>query len=592
MSWLAKPSRLFRAVLENRHLIGFDGPRLVLLTVLSLFAGLLQAGMLLVITGVASTFAGESQLLGGSIGPFELSAFSTQRLLAIGAAIVVALLIVEVAVSWTHATLQAGAQQRVRSSLIETYGSASHDAQSVLARGDQQHILNSLTSEASSVTAHVGNAMVALANFATLAISAFILSAEAAAILLAGLIVMLVVLRPVLRMGRDSGQAHMIAARRLSAAVVERLETTLEVSAFGVGEQATDGLRDEISNVARETKRLRFINRMSSVVYRVGALALVLGLLAVIASVGTTNFAALTGALLMLLRSLNYGQAAQSAYQRINEVLPVVGQLRSEERRLSQSTVLPSAPIVPSNLEDGGVSGSPFGDITFDTVNFAYDSASEPVLHDVSVVIPSGEFVAIVGPSGSGKSTFMSLLLRLRKPSSGHVRLGGHDLFDIDLDWWHRHVGYVPQVSKLQSGTVAEAIAFGRDISEADVVRAARLAHIHDEIVAWPDGYETAVGQLGEHLSGGQRQRVALARALAGRPRLLLLDEPTSALDPTSERLISESLAEVRKTTTIVTIAHRLATVESASVVIHIRDGRVVPAGQNTRSELEAALAP
>jgi ABC-type multidrug transport system fused ATPase/permease subunit len=337
-----------------------------------------------------------------------------------------------------------------------------------------------------------------------------------------------------------------------------------------------------VDEVADRNRRLRFVGRMGSVVYRVGAMALVLGMLAVISGIGTTDFAALTGAVLMLLRSLGYGQATQSSYQQINDALPVVEQLEAEIRRLRTSSLDPVDPVTPAAM----------GSLVLSDVGFTYPAGDEAVLHDVSLTIDPGDFVAIVGPSGSGKSTVMSLLLRLRRPTTGTIRLGDHDLHTIDAAWWHRHVAYVPQVSKLMSGTVTEAIRFGRDwISDDDVRAAARLAHIGDEIELWPAGYETQVGQLGDQLSGGQRQRIALARALAGRPALLLLDEPTSALDPTSERLIRDSLEEIHPQTTIVAIAHRMTTVESATKVAHIRGGRIVPGDTvDVRAEVEKAL--
>ena len=165
------------------------------------------------------------------------------------------------------------------------------------------------------------------------------------------------------------------------------------------------------------------------------------------------------------------------------------------------------------------------------------------VLDGIDLDIAEGEMVCLIGPSGSGKSTIMSLLLGLRHPTAGAVELDGVDTRSLSRDWWHRHVAFVPQESRLQSGTVREAIRFFRPwITDADVERAAKLARIGDEIEQWPAGYDTEVGQSGDRLSGGQRQRIALARALAGRPQLLLLDEPTSALDPTSEVLIREAL--------------------------------------------------
>lgn len=570
-----------RTALSNRQLIGFDGRLLATVTALSVLAGLCQAALLLVIARTASTLTGDPDLI-GAIGPFGEVDLSSRALLMLGGALVAVLILLEVAISWSQATLQARAQQNVRTHMLETYAVAGYDAQSSRPRGDQQHILNSLTSEASSVTAHLGNELVAITNFVTLSVSAFILSPLAAMTVIGGLIVMLGVLRPILRLGRKSGDQHMQAARSLSAAVVERLETTLETKSFGVDDQATAVVRNRIEEVAQQTRRLRFIGRMSSVVYRIGAMALVLGMLAVISGVGATDFAALTGALLMLLRSLSYGQAAQTAYQQINEALPVVQQLDAEERRLMESSLIPFDPVSPDSFET----------VTLTDVGFAYPTGGDAVLADVSLEIAEGDFMAIVGPSGSGKSTLMALLLRLRHASSGSIKLGPHDLSTIDVDWWHRHIAYVPQVSKLQSGTVADAIRFGRDwITDEEIRRAAELAHIAEEIASWPEGYGTQVGQLGDHLSGGQRQRVALARALAGRPVLLLLDEPTSALDPTSERLITESLQAIREHTTIVAIAHRIATVESASKVVHIRDGRIIPGGGHARADLERVLS-
>ncbi|MEO0494451.1 MAG: ABC transporter ATP-binding protein, partial [Actinomycetota bacterium] len=498
-----------RTALGNRRLIGFDSRLLSIVTVFSIVAGFVQAFLLLVIARAAAGLTGDPSFATGSFGPFGELAASTGELLWIGAALVLVLVVVEITISWSQAALQATAQRKVRIHLLETYGRAGYDAQRLHQRGDQQHILNSLTSEASTVTAQLGNGMVAIANFTTLAVSAFVLSPLAAITVTGGLMVMLAILRPILGMGRRSGDAHMRAARSLSASVVERLETTLEVKSFGADDQATDAVAEQIGVVAARTQRLRFVNRMSSVVYRIGAMALVLGMLAVITNVGSTDFAVLTAALLMLLRSLSYGQAAQAAYQAINEVLPVVNQLLDEERRLLDSSPTPQDPIEPAR----------FGPLVVDEVGFAYDDADDAALTDVSLTIEPGDFVAIVGASGSGKSTLMSLLLRLRRPTTGSITLDGHDLHRVDEAWWHRHVAYVPQVSKLQSGTVAEAIRFGRTwISDDDVRRAAGLAHIAEEIELWADGYDTQVGQLGDQLSGGQRQRVALARARAGRP--------------------------------------------------------------------------
>ncbi len=575
-------SAVLRSALRQKRLIGFDGSLLSVVTVVSLLAGACQAALLLVIASAASSLTGDSVLSGGSLGPFTDQDLTTGSLVWIGLSLVAALVVLEVMISWSQASLQSRAQQSVRRHMLDTYALAGYHAQNELPRGDQQHILNSLTAQASTITGLLGNELVAITNFSILAISAFVLSPVAAMTVVGGLVVMLAVLRPILRMGRTSGDDHTHAARRLSAAVVERLEIALEVKAFGVDAGVTETLKNEVDEVASKHRRLRFLGRMSSVTYRVGAMALVLAMLGVIDTTGSTNFAALTGALLMLLRSLSYGQAAQASYQLINESLPVVDQLRAEEQRLLAEAISAAATIEPDE----------FGTLTFEDVGFTYAGSSEPALSSVSFTIEPGDFVAVVGPSGSGKSTVMSLLLRLRRSTSGMIRLGDHDVHSIDSTWWHRQVAYVPQVSKLRSGTVTEAIRFHRPwITDDDVRRAAELAQIAQEIDLWVDGYDTEVGQLGDQLSGGQRQRIALARALAGKPTLLLLDEPTSALDPTSERLIGDSLETIREHTTVVAITHRMRTAESASKVLYIRDGELVPSQGDTRVELERALS-
>lgn len=570
-----------RSTFAKRGLVGIENRLLATVTFLSVLAGLCQAALLLVIASAASSMTRGGEPATASALPFSDASLSASELLSVGLLLVGALVILEVSISWSQATLQARAQASVRKRLLSSYASASFDAQNALPRGDQQHVLNSLTSQASTIAGQLGNTFVAVANFATLAISAFILSPVAAVTVVAGLGLMLALLRPLLRRGRSSGDDHTRAQRQLSATLVERLEVALEVRSFGVDDEITHHVQDEVDAVSSEFRRLRFIGRMSSVTYRVGAMTMVLFMLLVIDRLGSSDLAALTGALLMLLRSLGYGQAAQAAYQVISETLPIVEQLEAEEQRLLTSDTSRTASVTPSE----------FGSLELRKVGFAYGGGVN-VLDDIEFSIDPGDFVAIVGASGSGKSTLMSLLLRLREPTAGELRLGHSNLRDIDTEWWHRQVGYVPQVSKLQSGSVIEAIRFHRDwISDADVRRAAALAHIGDEVEGWPDGFETQVGQLGDQLSGGQRQRIALARALAGKPKLLLLDEPTSSLDPTSERLIGESLENIRHHTTVVAIAHRLTTVEFASKVVHVEGGRVIASTGDVHLDLTEALS-
>jgi ABC-type multidrug transport system fused ATPase/permease subunit len=213
--------------------------------------------------------------------------------------------------------------------------------------------------------------------------------------------------------------------------------------------------------------------------------------------------------------------------------------------------------------------------VTFERVSFSYNQG-RPVLSDISFEVSSGEVIGIIGPSGAGKSTLVQLLLRLRSPDQGCYLVNGVPAAELRSDDWHRQVSYVPQEPRLLHASVRDNIRFFRDLDEPAVERAARLARIHDDIVSWPNGYETIVGPRADAVSGGQQQRICLARALAARPEVLVLDEPTSALDPHSEALIGESLKALKSELTLFIVAHRMSTLEMCDRVMVIVDGRMV----------------
>ena len=200
-------------------------------------------------------------------------------------------------------------------------------------------------------------------------------------------------------------------------------------------------------------------------------------------------------------------------------------------------------------------------------------------MREIAFEIAGGEAIGIIGPSGAGKSTLVQILLGLRSPTGGRYLINGTPADQFARKDWHRLVAYVPQDPQLLYGTVAENIRFLREIDDEAVRHAARLAGIHDEIMTWPDGYETVVGPRANAVSGGQQQRICLARALAARPQMLILDEPTSALDPHSELLIRESLLGLRHELTLFVVAHRLSTLDLCQRIMVIVDGRLEALG-------------
>ena len=212
--------------------------------------------------------------------------------------------------------------------------------------------------------------------------------------------------------------------------------------------------------------------------------------------------------------------------------------------------------------------------VAFEDVSFAYREG-RPVLKEMSFEVRGGETIGVIGPSGAGKSTLIQILLQLREPTSGRYLVNGKDADLISSADWHRLVAYVPQEPRLLHASVTENIRYFRDIGPEDVERAARLARIHDDITAWPEGYDTIVGPRADAISGGQQQRMCLARALAAHPAVLILDEPTSALDPHSERLIQESLSALKHELTLFMIAHRMSTLDICDRVMVVIDGRL-----------------
>ena len=204
------------------------------------------------------------------------------------------------------------------------------------------------------------------------------------------------------------------------------------------------------------------------------------------------------------------------------------------------------------------------GNVRFEAIDFRFGSSGPYQLNDVSVDIPAGSFVGIVGQSGSGKSTLMKLLPRLYEPARGRIFIDDYDIGKINLSSLRRQVGIVPQESLLFEGTVAENIALNDpQASTESIIEAAKLACAHDFIMALGQGYATHLAEKGSNLSGGQRQRLAIARTILSNPQMLVMDEATSALDYDTERKLCLNLQEWAKGRTVFFITHRLSTIRS-----------------------------
>ncbi|HKI55110.1 MAG TPA: ABC transporter ATP-binding protein, partial [Anaerolineales bacterium] len=223
------------------------------------------------------------------------------------------------------------------------------------------------------------------------------------------------------------------------------------------------------------------------------------------------------------------------------------------------------------------------GDIELDNVRFEYQNTeNRSVIHDLSLQIPAGETIGIVGSTGAGKTTLVKLLLRFYDVQQGCIRLDGYDLRDLRLRDLRRAIGFVSQDVYLFHGTVRENIAYGTfDATDEQVMEAAKIAEAHDFIMSLPQGYDTIVGERGQKLSGGQRQRVSIARAVLKDPPVLILDEATSSVDNETEALIQRSLEKIAVGRTTIVIAHRLSTVRNADRIFVFERGQLVEQGRH-----------
>ncbi|CAN5855687.1 ABC transporter transmembrane domain-containing protein [soil metagenome] len=255
------------------------------------------------------------------------------------------------------------------------------------------------------------------------------------------------------------------------------------------------------------------------------------------------------------------------------------GQIQQAVVSAARVNTLLNEAQAPSQNSDARITQ---GALSLEHVSFAYD-AGQTVLHDIHLQIPAGSFYGIVGHTGSGKSTLLSLLLRFYTAQSGHIAIDGSPLASFSDEHFRARVGLVPQEPFLLAANARENIAMGRDISEADIIAAARAARVHDFILQLEHGYDTPLGEGGARLSTGQKQLIAIARALAGQPRILFLDEATSHIDSETEQIVQMALTDLRGKVTIVAIAHRLSTIREADNIIVLNHGKLTEQGNHAQ---------
>ena len=554
----ASPWSLLQPLLRPRR------RSLALLSFTALSFGLAEAGVLVLIARIAFAMSEGLNRVGAAVGPIRISLTIWQSL-AVAAGLIVLRCGLQVLNGWQSARLVTETQATVRRELASAFLHASWERQAKEPAGRLQELLTGFVAAAARLMDTVAKGITSIFSLAALLVTAVVVSAVAAFGLLGALVVLVATLQPLRRLMQPAARTLASTGLGFAQGVSELTTIGREIQVFGV-EDEVDGHVDRlIDDSARAARRHAFLGSLFTPLYATVMLLLLVLALAVIWNTGLTNLEELGAVVLLMLRSFAYGQMAQAVWSTLYASAPFLSDLQEQLDSYAADRVDPAGVPAPEG-----------GELDVRGVSYSY-GPRVPALDGVSFRIEPGEIVGVIGPSGSGKSTLVQLLLRLRPPAAGSITMDGRPIGDIALADWRRTTSFVPQEPRLIAGTVESNIRFFRDgISHEMIEQAARSAHIHDEIVALPDGYQTVLGGPNAHLSGGQQQRLCITRALVTRPAILVLDEPTSALDAVSEARIRASLDELRGDVTTVIVAHRLSTLDICDRILVLQEGRLV----------------
>ena len=534
-----------------------------LLAAVSVGAGFAEAALLALVAAIAGALSQGSDAVRVDLGPVDLSA-GLELLFVVGFVLAIVRGVLQLVLAYLPARMSANAMAGLRLRLFDAYTAAAWPVKAVERDGHFQSLMNTqVTSACQAIVALATGISVSLM-FVTMLMSAFVLSPPTAAVLVVTSGLLFAMMRPLAKRLRRSATALSEENIEYSKGMQEVVLLAEETQVFGATESYRDRFYSLIDEVRIPLLRTRFMAKAVPALYQSVALVMLMVALIVVSFAGAGQIAALGAVVLILVRSLTYGQQIQASISAMDELLPFLHRVGDAITHYGSHPQQDGTEALPA-IEQLAMKDVSFGYVTGTTV-----------LDSVTFEVAMGEAIGIVGPSGAGKSSLVQLLLRLRDPDSGALLINGVDARQMRRDQWRRRVAYVPQTPQLLWGTVAENIRFYRPhLSDVQVQDAARRAHIHDEIMSWPAGYNTVVGQRAAAVSGGQRQRLCLARALADGPDVLILDEPTSALDVRSEAAVQDSLESLRGEVLLFLVAHRLTTVSICDRVMVIVDGRL-----------------
>jgi ABC-type multidrug transport system fused ATPase/permease subunit len=544
-------------------LIGDRRRSIVALAGCSILSGFTEALTLAVIAQVASSLVKGATHVDTHLGPVHIHA-SLGTLIVIAAALTFLRIVLQVPLSILPARIASGVQAGMRKRLFDAFSRASWGMQSRDREGHLQETMTNQVNQATAGAIQTTMLITSLFTFLVLMGSALALNAVAAVIVAVTSALLFGLLRPLRKRVVRNSRALSEAQVAYAGDIAESIRVAEETHVFGVAAAQRERIERSVQLYNRLFFRSQLLSRLAGKLYESMIYVLLVGGVAGLYLAGGGHSATLGAVVLLLLRAGTAGQMVQGAYQGLAQSLPFIERTQETMRR-----------YIESSPEESGEVLARVNTVAFESVSFAYN-AGQPVLTDITFEVDAGEVIGIIGPSGAGKSTLVQLLLQLRAPDSGQYLVNGVPADAFARADWHRQVAYVPQEPRLLHASVADNIRFFRSIDDEAVERAGQLARIHEDVMAWPKGYETIVGPRADAVSGGQQQRICLGRALAARPEVLVLDEPTSALDPHSETLIGESLSALKHELTLFIIAHRMSTLDICDRVMVIVAGRLV----------------
>jgi ATP-binding cassette subfamily B protein len=534
------------------------------LCVVAVIAALLESALLYLIARLAtslSTGVGDVDL---SVGPLSFGSRSSNEVLVLATV----LLAVVFSLSWPMARLSAVLSEHaltdVRTRLLSAYLSSLSAHRSAEAEGHLQTLIGENAQRAERVVQQLSMIVVAATGTFIMTGAALFVAPVPTICGAAAFVVVMLVLRPMSQRVKLTAAEFADLNKVLLSRVAQTARVGQEIASFEVEQEVASQLGNDVAAGSRLLRHVRLTSRLTPMLYQYCALGLVLAAIGALIGLSAADVTYMGPLILLMIRALGYAKQMQTAIQNGIEYVPYVADVERNIESLTSRARL-----------RGTATPSRIGAVSFVGVSFSY-SPGAPVLTGIDLRIDHGDAIGIIGPSGAGKTTLLELLMRLQVPTHGHILADDISLTDISPERWSDLVAFVPQDNKLIRASVADNIRFYRAVkTQAEVESAARRAHLHDEIISLPAGYETLIGPGERSISGGQRQRLGIARALLGEPDVLVLDEPTSALDQQSEALVKESLMELVGLATLIVVAHRPATLELCDRVLRVADGRV-----------------